>query len=284
MADQKTPQEPYIVCQRIRFYRERKGLEQKDVAAFLGIHGNSVCNWENGRTRPDISQLPKLSELLGVSIDELFNLPAPAVPEQTPVISVEKCRKTNRNDILMEKYHRLSKAHQEFFDAMLDKMGDVEDEELYYSITEETAFSKQLAAGFDPGLEFDDPGETIHLFRDKIDSRMDCVFPVSGDSMEPDFHDGDLVMVHRLSDGSGLEQGEIGAFIFGNETYIKQYSKAGLRSLNKKYKMMRFNEDERVFIIGRVLGVLPPEAIVEYEDICRYEKAKKRIEEREEEE
>ena len=38
------------------------------------------------------------------------------------------------------------------------------------------------------------------------------------------------------------------------------------------------------YIIGRVLGVLEPEAIVDFEDVCRYEKAKKRIEERETEE
>ena len=107
---------------------------------------------------------------------------------------------------------------------------------------------------------------------------MDCVFPVNGDSMEPDFHSGDLVMVQRLSERSGLLYGEIGAFSFHNETYIKKYTKKGIVSLNKKYKLMQFNADDDVYLIGRVLGVLDPEAIVSYEDMVRYERIKKRIE------
>ena len=272
-----------IICERIRFYRERKGIEQKMLAEAIGIKKNAVSNWESGRSRPDMALLPKICKVLEVSIDELFGLPAPTVPVPEPAITLSS-GKTSAADRAMEKYIRLNRTHRSVVDTLLDKLGEVEDEELYDSITEETIFTKQLSAGYDPGLEFDDPGETIHLYRDKVDPAMDCIFPVSGDSMEPDFHDGDRVMVQRITDGSGLEPGEIGAFIFGNETYIKQYSKAGLRSLNKKYKMMRFNDDESVYIIGRVLGVLDPAAIVSYEDMVRYEKAKKRIEEREAEE
>lgn len=272
-----------IICERIRFYRERKGIEQKMLAEAIGIKKNAVSNWESGRSRPDMALLPKICKVLEVSMDELFGLPAPGESAPKPDTTTPS-RKLSGEEIAMEKYLRLSRVHRSVVDALLDKLGEVEDDALYDSITEETLFTKQLCAGYDPGLEFDDPGETIHLYRDKIDPRMDCIFPVSGDSMEPDFHDGDRVMVQRLHDRSELEVGEIGAFIFGNETYIKQYSKAGLRSLNKKYKMMRFHEDESVYIIGRVLGVLSPDAVVSYEDIMRYEKAKKRIEEREAEE
>jgi phage repressor protein C with HTH and peptisase S24 domain len=111
---------------------------------------------------------------------------------------------------------------------------------------------------------------------------MDCIYPVNGDSMEPEFHSGDYVMVQRLTDSSELAYGEIGAFAFHNETYIKEYSRIGLRSLNKKYKVMRFNDDDNVFIIGRVLGVLPAEAIVDFETAKRYERIRKAMEEAEE--
>ena len=114
-----------------------------------------------------------------------------------------------------------------------------------------------------------------------VHSDMDCIFSISGDSMEPEFHDGDMVMVQRLHDSSELNIGEIGAFACGNDAYIKVYSKAGLRSLNKKYKMIRFHEDDQVMLIGRVLGILNPNAIVSFEDMVRYEKAEKRIKERE---
>ena len=270
-----TQKEIPVVCQRIRYFREKKHMEQKALAAELGIISNAVSNWENGRSRPDIASLPKICQILGVTMDELFDLPAAPQPtitvtSKTPVVTGD--------DELLGKYHRLNKGHRSVVDSLLDKLGDVEDEELYNSICEETRFSKQLAAGYDPGEEFDDKGQPILLYKEKIDPRMDCIFPVSGDSMEPEFHDGDLVMVQRMKNGSDLDPGEIGAFIVGNETYIKQYRKAGLRSLNPKYKMMRFSEDEQVFVIGRVLGVLDPEAVVSYEESIRYEKVKARLE------
>ena len=272
-----------IICERIRFYREKKGIEQKAIAEALGIKSNAISNWESGRTRPDLTLLPKISKLLDVSIDELFGLSAPEAPEPKPAITVTS-RKPSVTDRAMEKYTRLNRVHRSVVDSLMDKLSEVEDEELYNSITVTTRCRDQLSAGFCPGMELAGQGDPLHVYADKVDSRMDCVFPVSGDSMEPEFHDGDLVMVQQLRECSELEVGEIGAFTCGNDAYIKVYSKGGLRSLNKKYKMIRFSEDDQVMVIGRVLGVLDPAAIVSYEDMQRYEIAQKRIEERDAEE
>ena len=102
--------------------------------------------------------------------------------------------------------------------------------------------------------------------------RADCVFPVSGDSMEPDYRSGDLVLVERIPDADNLRQGEIGAFIVGNETYIKEYSESGLVSRNPKYPLLRFDDEDKVYLIGRVLGKLDPACIAGAEDVERYKK------------
>ena len=299
MADQKKPEkqgsnakrEPYIVCKQIRRYREAKGLERKDIAEYLGINTNAVCNWENGRARPDLIQLPKLCELLGVSIDALFGLAEPQTVSDAPAEEAEPIKPTIKmtvrkrvpgDDLLLEKFHRLNNGHQAFVESMLDKLYDVEDMELYNSIIETTLQNDSLSAGYDFSDELDDGGEEFLVYKDKVNPLMDCIYPVNGDSMEPEFHSGDYVMVQRLKNGSDLEFGEIGAFAFHNETYIKEYSRAGLRSLNKKYKMMRFNDDDNVFIIGRVLGVLSADAIVDFDTAKRYERIREAVEEAEE--
>ena len=269
-----------VLCRQIRFYREKKGIEQKELAAGVGIKSNAVSNWENGRTRPDIALLPLICQVLEVSLDDLFDIKKDdpeSTADEMPGITMTKAPVTE-DDILLERYHQLSEGHRSVVSSLVRKLCDVEDRELYDSITEEILFSKGLCAGYDPGAEYEDQGELIHLYKGKVHPHMDCVFPVSGDSMEPDFHDGDLVMVQRLSERSCLYYGEIGAFSVGNETYIKQYSKRGLVSLNKRYKLMRFTEEEKVYLIGRVLGVLDPDAIVSYEDMQRYERAKNRLE------
>lgn len=267
-----------VLCKQIRLFRERKGIEQKELAAKVGIKSNAVSNWENGRTRPDIALLPKICQVLEVSLDELFDIKkedSESKADETHIITMT----VSEEDILLEGYHQLSEGHRSVVSSLVRQLCDVEDRELYDSITEEIIFSKGLCAGFDTGTEYEDQGETIHLYKSMVHPNMDCLFPVSGDSMEPDFHNGDHVMVQRLAEQSELHYGEIGAFSIRNETYIKQYSKRGLVSLNKKYKLMRFNEDDSVFLIGRVLGVLDPDAVVSFEDVQRYEQVKQRIEE-----
>lgn len=58
---------------RIAMLRRQKGLKQDTLAEVLGVSPQAVSKWENDQTCPDISLLPKLAELLGVSVDELLS-------------------------------------------------------------------------------------------------------------------------------------------------------------------------------------------------------------------
>jgi len=61
---------------KIRKLRFRASLTQEQLADRLGISAQAVSKWENAVAMPDISLLPELSEIFGVSIDELFDLTA----------------------------------------------------------------------------------------------------------------------------------------------------------------------------------------------------------------
>ena len=89
--------------------------------------------------------------------------------------------------------------------------------------------------------------------------------------MVPDFHSGQDVLVQRIPNGPDLQYGEIGAFIVGNETYIKEFQEDGLHSLNPDYKPMHFDESESVYLIGRVLDILDKTSYANPEDIAKYE-------------
>jgi len=58
---------------RIASLRKEKGLKQDTLAEALGVSPQAVSKWENDQTCPDISLLPKLADLLGVSVDELLS-------------------------------------------------------------------------------------------------------------------------------------------------------------------------------------------------------------------
>ena len=59
---------------KIKQLRFKAGLTQEQLADRLGIGAQSVSKWENAVSMPDITALPLLAEIFGVSIDDLFDL------------------------------------------------------------------------------------------------------------------------------------------------------------------------------------------------------------------
>lgn len=57
---------------RIQRFRKEKGLTQEELAAQLGVSSQAVSKWENDASCPDISLLPQLCRVLGITTDELL--------------------------------------------------------------------------------------------------------------------------------------------------------------------------------------------------------------------
>lgn len=89
-----------------------------------------------------------------------------------------------------------------------------------------------------------------------VDVDADFVIPIKGDSMEPDYQDGDLVFIQTSVD---LSDGVIGVFNYNGEAYIKQLvideDQAYLHSLNPEYKDMPITPETDFRIIGEVVDI-----------------------------
>ena len=59
---------------RIAAHRRRLGLTQDRLAELLGVTAQAVSKWENDQSCPDISLLPKLSQVFGCTTDELLGI------------------------------------------------------------------------------------------------------------------------------------------------------------------------------------------------------------------
>ncbi len=57
---------------RIAELRRKKNMTQEELAAELGVTPQAVSKWENDLSCPDITLLPQLARLFGVTIDELL--------------------------------------------------------------------------------------------------------------------------------------------------------------------------------------------------------------------
>ena len=76
--------------------------------------------------------------------------------------------------------------------------------------------------------------------------------PVRGDSMEPRFHNGDIILISMAQQ---IEVGDIALVTMDGCGYVKKIGQDELLSLNKKYAPIPMTEDVR--INGKVIGVLP---------------------------
>ncbi len=53
--------------------RREKGMTQKELADKLNITDKAVSKWERDIACPDTQSIPKIAEILGISVEELMN-------------------------------------------------------------------------------------------------------------------------------------------------------------------------------------------------------------------
>lgn len=79
---------------------------------------------------------------------------------------------------------------------------------------------------------------------------------ISGDSMEPEFHDQDIVFVKQMP---MIESGQVGVFVLNGEGFIKQYFEDGencsLVSLNPEYDPIVITECDTLKVVGKVVQI-----------------------------
>lgn len=80
---------------RIGRLRRRNGLTQEDLAVKLGVTPQAVSKWENDISCPDISLLPELVKILGVTSDELLT------GKKEDVVMVPESQRKNLDDMTL---------------------------------------------------------------------------------------------------------------------------------------------------------------------------------------
>ena len=57
---------------RLKLLRKEQNITQKMLSSVLNLSANCICEWEKGRSEPNIETLTKLSDYFGVSTDYLL--------------------------------------------------------------------------------------------------------------------------------------------------------------------------------------------------------------------
>ena len=84
------------IGETIRSARRAKELTQEQMAEYLHLSVSAVSQWESGRTMPDITALPAICNLLGISADTLLGIDLARREEKIKAVRDEASRHYGR--------------------------------------------------------------------------------------------------------------------------------------------------------------------------------------------
>lgn len=201
--DAATEKSENTIGQRIAEARKNAGMSQQSFADFLTSFGLDIqkaaeSQWETGRTVPNAYQLVAICAALDIDDVRFF------IKSNTPALNEEGQRRVAeyKADLIASgRYRPVSKAKSV-----------IRYREMPVS---------SLVASAGTGAFLDDGNfDMVSFPENSIPDEAEFGIRVSGDSMEPVYHDGQIVWVEQC-DNIGI--GEVGIFILDGDGYIKSY-------------------------------------------------------------
>lgn len=221
------------IGRKIAALRKERGLSQKELAQTMTAMGEAVTDkaiskWEKGSTLPSARQFLLCCRALGLKdvSGEFMNMG------------------------LARGLNAAGRRKLEEYALLLRRSG------LYEEKTPGRGrmirlYTLAVSAG--PG-QFQDDDDYELVYDSHAPGEADFAVRVAGDSMEPRYHDGQVVYVCRQE---SLSDGQIGLFSWEGSAYIKQLrlTEAGpaLHSLNPLYADIAISEPQALRVFGRIV-------------------------------
>lgn len=228
-----------IIAENITHFRKQRGITQKELAKEVGITASTMTDYMKLRSAPSFGVIQKLADYFGVKksdIDTTFKEESinssSAVLSKSQIQSIYDELEPNRQRKVVTYAEKLRDEQEKRRKAKINEVSDVIS--LYQvEVVSETA----AACGFNYGFGYEDTDrETIEV--DEKPPHHDIATKVSGDSMQPDYQDGDIL--YLLDKGLTTYNGDLAVIAYGDRSYFKRiYTENGrlrLVSLNDKYE------------------------------------------------
>lgn len=230
-----------IIAENITHFRKQRGITQKELAKEVGISASTMTDYMKLRSAPSFGVIQKLADYFGVrksDIDTTFKEESTDSLPDTPDFLTQQITdnviqlSVENKKIVLRTSEDLLKEQKNEEETKINEVSEVIS--LYQvEVVSETA----AACGFNYGFGYDDTDrETIEV--DEQPPRHDIATKVSGDSMQPDYQDGDIL--YLADKGLTTYNGDLAVIAYGDRSYFKKiYTENGrlrLVSLNDKYE------------------------------------------------
>ncbi len=262
----------YTYIDRIKQLKSEKKITNDQLSEMTGIPLGTLSKILAG-----ISDSPKLSNIVAIcaalecSVDYILT----GIPENTNNYTL-----TDREMTMIENYRKLDSHSRELVSMIIAKESERDGEVVINS--NERSFGGQLIRGGGSargaamknavGLSrrkislYDLPvsaGTGVYLTdNESVDINIpdnpdtadaDFALRIKGNSMEPKYRDGDVLLIEECD---SVEYGELGIFILDGDGYFKKFGGDRLISLNPDYEPILLKNFEDIVCCGRVVGKL----------------------------
>lgn len=262
------------ISKNIVKFREKVGLTQKDLANQLKVTPSRISNWEQGANCPTIDILFEVCKVLNVSINDIYGV----YPDTNISLSymeqehIKKYRFVSEHspdgadtvNTVLDREYSIAGQLKEKSDRIAElessapKIIDIEEhkEHLDSRLLE---YHRSASAGGGVFILGDEDVEQVGIPNVPGADEGDYAIKISGNSMEPDYYDGEVALVAR---DAPIKYGDVGIFIIDGKAYIKEYGKTELISRNPESGNIIISEYANIVCMGKVVGKIREEDMI----------------------
>lgn len=237
---------------------KEKKLSQKNLSSFIDVSTSTVNNWlKLGRSIPSEYIIP-ICEFFEISPERLLlgkSIHYSLTPKETEMLNlfnkvdeIAQARLIERAKVFAEEAEALREKNQPQSSTSCSDEDSADIDKMYVDL-----FDLPASAGTGVYMN-SNSAEPIEIDDTPENRKANFAVRVSGDSMEPRFYDGDLVLVQSTP---VIDPWDIGIFIYEGCGYIKKFDGKNLISINPQYKPIKITDWDSFYCKGRVLSVIP---------------------------
>ena len=221
--------------EKLKAQRKKLKMTQKDIADQLDISYQAYSAWERGVKEPSKDKVKQLEKILKVPMGYFTEIEIVRLYNTLSNKGKNQVVEYTRDLVQKEKTQQVISVSENLYE---------------YHVYE------KMSAGIGASVYDDQNYDTVYFNKELA---HDFASWVSGDSMEPKYHNGSVALIREtVFDYDGA----VYAVVCNNQTYIKRVYREenGLRlvSINPKYKDIFISYDEDPRVVGIIVGNFMP--------------------------
>ena len=254
---------------RIKKIKNDKKITNDKLSELTGIPLSTLSKIMAGISdSPKLANIVSIADALGCSLDYIVN----GTPENH-----NNCTLAEDELALIDTYRKLDAHSKELVAMVANKEAQraavasavttsarkervAKTAKILPTLNSASGFAKRsillydLSVSAGTGVDLDDAETEEIMIPENEKTRIaDFALRINGNSMEPKYHDDDIVLVE---DVDAVEVGELGIFVLDGNGYFKKFGGDRLISLNEDYGDILLDGYTEVVCCGRVVGKL----------------------------